>query len=49
MILTKREEERIVEWTREKKQNEIENEETRGRKDKVGGEEKIKGLFMSGL
>ena len=32
-----------------KKQNGIENEETRGRKDKVGGEEKIKGLFMSGL
>ena len=48
MILTKREEEIIVEWTREK-QNGIENEETRGRKDKVGGEEKMKGLFMSGL
>ena len=34
---------------KKKKQNGRENEEARGRKDKVGGEEKIKGLFMSGL
>ena len=34
---------------KKKKQNGRENEEARGRKDKVGGEEKMKGLFMSGL
>ena len=37
VILTKREEDRIAEWTRGE-QNGIKNEERRGRKDKMGGE-----------
>ena len=37
VILTKREEERIAEWTRGE-QNGIKNEERRGRKDKMGEE-----------